>query len=101
MLPRARMACALHMAPRRCDATSQVLIPCLPDQTAFQTASHTPVVLRTGAAFGSRARRGAEAPGSAARRPPPRPGCAGGGRLRNGSPAASAARLAEELPLEY
>jgi hypothetical protein len=59
----------------------------------------TTVALRTGTAFGSRARRGAEAPGSAARRPPPRPGCAGVGRLCNGSPAASAAGLEEELQL--
>jgi hypothetical protein len=43
MLPRASMACVLHIL---CIATSLFVIPCLSGQTAFQTASHTTVVLR-------------------------------------------------------
>jgi hypothetical protein len=40
MLPRASMACGLYIPTRRCSAASQLFIPCLPGQTAFQTASY-------------------------------------------------------------
>jgi hypothetical protein len=47
MLPHSSMARGLHIPMCRRSAASQLFIPCWPGQTAFQTASHTTVVLRS------------------------------------------------------